>query len=190
MARTAPIWIAAGLAALMLAPAGPAAATQLIYSYDSASPITLKMTENGVTFVLDKGLMHTRVLKIIETQDVGSAELKPAPESDLGRGGLRAVLGPDARERDLYEILPKEDGKALSRALCHGSDRAWLAFGLIKEGRDLKVRAIDRDPATGQARLCLTLDYAFHGEWSLPPAMLPQPDRTDRFNDAPANRRY
>lgn len=188
MAKTAPFWIAAGLAALALA--GPAAATQLIYSYDSASPITLKMTENGVTFVLDKSLMRVKVLKILETEDVGAAELKPAPESDLGRGGLNAVLGPDAHERDLYEILPKDDGKALGRALCHGSDRTWLAFGLIKQGRDLKVRAIGRDPATGKARLCLTLDYAFHGEWDLPPSQLPQPDRSDPFNDAPANRRF
>jgi hypothetical protein len=185
MFKTAALSIAASLAL-----AAPAAASQLIYSYDSTTPITEKMTENGVTFVLDKSLLRVKVLRILETQDVGAADLKPASESDLGHGGLSAVIGRDAHERDLYLITSQEDGKALSRALCRGSDRAWLAFGPIKQGRDLTVRAIGHDPATGKTRLCVTLDYAFHGEWDLPPAMLPQPDRTDRFNDAPNNRPF
>jgi hypothetical protein len=51
------------------------------------------------------------------------------------------------------------------------------------------VLAIGRDGA-GQARLCRTLDYAFHGEWRTPQADLPQPDRSDPFNDSPTNRRF
>ena len=188
MARSAPPLLAAGLLALALA--GPAAAAQVMYSYDSATPITEKMTENGVTFMLDKGLMHVKVLRMVETLDIGAADLRPASESELGRGGLAAIVGPDLHEHDLYLITPKDDGRALVGALCRGADKGWLAFGVIKPGRDLRVRALGHDPVTGKTRLCVTLDYAFHGEWSLPPVELPQPDRTDPFNDAPASRRY
>jgi hypothetical protein len=184
----APPWIAAGLAVLALA--GPAAAGQIMYSYDSANAVTEAMTESGITLILEKSLMHIRVLSLVETLDIGKADLKPAPDSDLGRGGLGAALGRGAQERDLYEIIPKGDGRALVGALCPGANKGWLAFGPIKQDRDLKVRALGRDPATGQARLCVTLDYAFHGVWGLPPVELPQPDRSDPFNQQPANRRY
>jgi hypothetical protein len=182
--------IASLLALSTVFAAGAADAGQRIYSYDSATPITRKMTENGLTFIFEKSLMSTRVLSIVETHDVGSADLRPADPNVLGRGGLEAVLGPDAREHDLYEITMAKDGKALSRALCHGSDKAWLAVGPLKMGQDLRVRAIGRDPATGKAWLCVTLDYNYHGEWALPPPDLPQPSREDPFNDAPANRRF
>jgi hypothetical protein len=186
--RAAP-WIVAGL--IGAAAVGPAAAGTVMYSYDSASPITQTMTEAGVTLILDKSFMHVKVLKLAETLDVGTADLKPASESELGRGGLEAILGRDAHEHDLYEIATKNsDGKALVGALCPGSDKGWLAFGPIKLERDLKVRALGRDPATGKARLCVTLDYAFHGVWGLPPVDLPQPDRTDPFQQSPANTRY
>lgn len=179
------------LAALALALSAPAEAAQVIYSYDSTTPLTARMTETGVTFVLDKSLLRIKVLKMMETRDVGEADLKPASEGELGRGGLDALIGRDGHERDLYQILPNvADGKALSRALCHGSDKAWLAFGPIKEGRDLTIRAIGHDPKSGQDWLCVTLNYGFHGEWDLPRPMLPQPDRTDRFNDAPNARPY
>ena len=181
----------AGLAAgAALALAGPAAAAKHVYSYDSATPLTRKMTENGLTFVFDKGLMSQRVLKLIETHDVGQADLKPASEHDLGPGGLSALIGSEAHERDLYEITANGDGIALRRALCRGSDRAWLAFGRLKVGEDLRIQALGHDPVTGSIRLCMTLDYSFHGEWTLPPVDLPQPDRTDRFNDAPAVTKY
>lgn len=188
MFKTCALPVLAGLAALALA--APAEAAQVIYSYDSLTPLTARMTETGVTFVLDKSLLRIKVLKMMETEDIGEADLKPASESELGHGGLSALIGRDGRERDLYAITPAADGKALSRALCRGSDRAWLAFGPIKQGRDLTVRAIGHDPKTGQAWLCETLSYGFHGEWDLPPPMLRQPDRTDRFNDAPNVRPY
>jgi len=186
-----PFRIAIGLIGLIgVTLAGPAAAGQVMYSYDSVTPITETMTENGVTLFLDKSLLHVRVLRLAETLDIGTADLKPASEHELGPGGLTAILGRDAPERDLYEISQKGDGRALIGALCPGSDKGWLAFGPIKQDRDLKIRGIGRDPATGAARLCVTLDYAFHGVWSLPPVDLPQPDRTDPFNQAPANRRF
>ena len=165
-----------------------AAAKRLIYSYDSTSLITRQMTENGLTFIFDKSFMATRVRKILETQDVGEAQVDPVSEHDLG-APLSTLLGDQAGRHDLYEILPKDNGMALVQALCPGADRGFLAIGPLKSGRDLTVFALGR--TAGRAPwLCVTLDYGFHGEWALPVAVLPQPDRADRFNDAPANRRY
>jgi hypothetical protein len=184
-----PIALFAAAIALM-ALAGPVAAGTHVYSYDSATPVTRKMTENGLTFIFNKSLISQRVIRLVETHDVGQADLKPASEHELGPGGLTALIGPNAHERDLYEIVQKGDGVALVRALCRGSDRAWLAFGRLRMGEDLRVQAMGHDPATGKTRLCMTLDYSFHGEWALPPVELPQPDRSDPFNNAPTNRRY
>ena len=169
--------------------AGAADAGKRIYSYDSATPITRQMTESGLTFVFEKTLMGTRVIGLIETHDIGAADVRPASPGDVGPGGL-AVLGPDAHEHDVYEIVHAKDGMALIRALCPGSDRAWLVFGPIRADRDLRVDAVSRDPESGKPRLCVALDYNFHGQWALPPPDLPQPSREDPFNDAPANRRY
>ena len=180
MIRTAFALLAATMA---IAPATEAATK--IYSYDSATPVTQKMTENGLTFVFEKGLLSTRVLKLVETHDIGAADVKPVSDSVLGRGGLPAVLGP-APERDLYEITDQDDGKALKRALCH-ADRAFLAFGRIRNGESLRVHALAYDPKTGKGRVCVTLDYAFHGEWALPIAPMAQPDRSDPYNDTPNN---
>jgi hypothetical protein len=175
---------------VLAALAGPAVAAKRIYSYDSANPLTEQMTEAGLTFVFDRSLMSTRVLQILETHDVGSADVKPASEGDLGRGGLSALIGQNAQERSLYEIVPKGDGKALIRALCPGADRVFLAFGPITAEQPLRIRALGHDATTGASRLCITLDYNFHGEWAIGPPELPQPDRSDRFNDAPSNHRY
>ncbi len=166
--------------------AAPVWAAQKVYSYDSANRTTEAMTEAGLTFVFVKSLLTQRVLKLVETNDIGEADLRPADERDLGPGGLTALIGRDAPERQLYEITDQADGKALKRALCHSS-RAWLAFGRLKSGLPLRVHAVTFDPATGQGRLCVTLDYDFHGEWTLPKPIQAQPDRTDRFNDAPNN---
>jgi len=188
MAKPIQLLVAAGLTALALA--GPAGAGTVMYSYDSTTPITETMTEAGITLILDKSLMNLKVLRLVETLNVGQADLKPASEGELGRGGLSALLGRDAQEHDLYEITKMDDGRALTNALCPGADKAWLAFGPIKQDRDLKIRALGHDPTTGQSRLCVTLEYSFHGVWGLPPVDLPQPDRTDPFEQSPANTRY
>jgi hypothetical protein len=189
MAKATRFAVLAGLT-LAAAASQTARAAQHIYSFDSVTPITQKMTENGLTFIVEKSVMTTRVKRLLETLDVGAADLRPAPESVLGAGGLNALIGRDAPERTLYAITDKEDGVALGHALCRGSTHVWLAFGRVKAGQDLRVHALGDDPLTGKARLCVTLDYAFHGEWALPQSDLPQPDRTDRFNTAPQNRRY
>ena len=179
------------LAAAAVAALAPTAATaaRMIYSYDSATKVTQQMTENGLTFIFEKHIMNTRVLKLVETQDVGEADVKPASEHDLGASPSKLIGSEAASARDLYEIVQKGDGVALVRALCPGAVRGFLAIGPLKPDRDLKIFALGRD-AAGGARYCVTLDYSFHGAWALPPVDLPQPDRTDRFNDAPANRRY
>jgi hypothetical protein len=170
-----------------LAP-GVASASRLIYSYDSTTAITRQLTENGLTFIFDKTFVTTHVHKIIETQDVGEADLKSASEHDLGRSQAD-LLGEAGRSHDLYEITDGDNGPALIKALCPGADRAFLAIGPLKSGRDLTVFAIG--VAKGRPGwLCETLDYGFHGEWALPQTPLRQPDRTDRFNDAPTNRPY
>lgn len=179
--------LAAPIAAVIavLAAAGPALAARHIFSYDSLTPVTERVTETGLSFIFDKGLTGVNVRRILETHDIGAADLRPASESALGRGGIGALVGPDTRERDLYEITDLENGKALRHALCAGADHVWLAFGRLKVGQDLRIRALGHDPVTGRTRLCVTLDFGFHGEWLAPTPIEPQPDRTDRFNDAP-----
>jgi hypothetical protein len=176
----------ATLSILVLALAAqPAAASQHIYSYDSATPVTTEMTESGVSFIFDKTVLGVNVHRLMETQDIGSADLRRAPESALGRGGIDAAVGPEAHERALYEITDQHDGKALRAALCPGADHVWLALGRLKFGQDLRIRALGHDPYSRKTKLCVTLDYSFRGEWSLPTPLARQPDRTDRFNDAP-----
>ena len=175
---------------IAVALACPAAAARRIFSYDSANPQTEQMTEAGLTFVFDKTLSGQRVQRVIETHDVGQADLVHASDASLGPGGLTAVLPAGAEERDLYEITNQDNGASLKRALCPGADRAFLAFGRLKPEEDLRIHAIGYDATARHAWLCMTLDYNFHGEWALAPPPLPQPDRSDRFNDAPANRRY
>lgn len=173
-------------ACLLLFPRA-AEARRLIYSYDSTSPLAEQMTENGLTFVFDKGLMSTRVLKILETQDVGEADLNVASEHDLG-ASLHDLAGDQAWGHQLYEIAAVDNGAALIQALCPGAVRGFLAIGPLKPDRALTVYALGR--VQNRTWLCETLDYGFHGAWALPVAQLPQPDRTNRFNDAPANRPY
>ena len=186
----APGRLALIMCGIALALAGPASAAKRIFSYDSANPLTEQMTEAGLTFVFDRTFISTRVLQILETHDIGAAEVKPASEGELGKVGLARLIGPDVHERALYEIEPKDDGRALARALCPGADRVFLAFGPISAEKPLRIRALGHDAQTGTSRLCITLDYNFHGEWAVGPPDLPQPDRSDRFNDAPSNHRY
>ncbi len=157
----------AALAALLLAT--PAAAKGMkMYSYDSVTPVTRDLTENGLTFVF-KPLMTggAVVRRVLVTENVGAADLKPINDDVLGRGGLKPLIG-DAPERALYEITSEDDGTALIHVLCPGADRGFLAFGRLKLGEPLRVHALGLDSKTHAAKLCVTLDYAFHGEWNLP----------------------
>jgi hypothetical protein len=163
-------------ALLLLAAATPAAgATRRIFSYDPANEAT-RTSAGALTFEFNQKLMSTRLLRIRATEGPATAELKPAPPEVLGRGGLSPLIGPTAIERDLYEIEPAEDGAAMISAFCPGARRAWLAFGRLKASQNLTIHVLGAD-APGRARLCRTLQFAFHGEWRLPPGPAKDPDR-------------
>jgi hypothetical protein len=153
------------LAALLAA--GTARAAVHIVSYDAADDVT-RRTAGGLTFEYDRGLIFTRVLRVRSTEGEARADLKPANDEVLGHGGLTGILGPDARERDLYEVKPTAEGGDMIRAFCPGSTRAWLAFGRIAQYRGLRVRVLGNGGAGGKARLCQTLDFSWRGEWKLP----------------------
>ena len=157
------------LAIVALAAAASADAAALrIFSYDPADSDT-RHAAGAVTFEFNQRLMFTTVLRILATEGQASADLKPAKEEALGRGGLSALIGAGAPERDLYEVLPTGDGPAMVAAFCPGARRAWMAIGRLRENRDLRVFVLGDSPAGGPAHLCRTLAFNFHGEWRLPP---------------------
>jgi hypothetical protein len=156
----------AALAGAALA-AGSAAAAVRIFSYDPTNDATRRVA-GDLTFQFRQRLIFTTVLNIESTEGRAKADLRPADEHVLGRGGLSRLIGANAQERDLYEVEPSDEGRELIHAFCPGSSRAWLAFSRLVEARPLRIRVIGDDPAGGPARLCETLDFQFHGEWKLP----------------------
>ena len=146
---------------------GPAAAEVRFFSYDPADALTRRVA-GDLTFEFKQRLIFTTLLRIHSTQGQASADLKPADEHVLGHGGLSRLIGSNAQERDLYAVEAGDQGAEMIRAFCPGSTRAWLAFGRLSETRPLKVQAIGDDPKGGQARLCETLAFTFHGEWAVP----------------------
>ena len=150
-----------------LAAAGAAHGAIHVVSYDPANTET-RLTAGGLTFEYDQQLIFTRVLKVRSTEGQARAYLRPANEAVLGRGGLTALIGADAHERDLYEVKPTAEGADLIHAFCPGSTRAWLAFGRIALYRGLRVRVLGDGGPGGEPRLCETLDFTWRGEWKLP----------------------
>ncbi len=154
--------------AAALALAGPAHASTLrIFSYDPSDAET-RHAAGAVTFEFNQRLVFTTVLRVLATEGQASADLKPAKDEALGRGGLTALIG-GAPERDLYEVLPSGDGPAMIAAFCPGARRAWMAFGRLRANRDLRVFVLGDTAAGAPAHLCRTLAFDFHGEWRLPP---------------------
>jgi hypothetical protein len=152
---------------VVLTAAGVAQAAVHIVSFDPANDAT-RLAAGGLTFEFDQRLIFTRVLRVRSTEGQARADLRPANEAVLGRGGLTAVIGADAHERDLYEVKPSAEGADMIRAFCPGSTRAWLAFGRIAQYRALRVRVVGDGGAGGKARLCQTLDFSWRGEWRVP----------------------
>jgi hypothetical protein len=148
--------------------AAPAFCSSLhIYSYDPANSET-RHSAGALTFEFNRRLVFTTVLRVMATEGDAKAEVRPASERDLGPGGLAALIGPHAVERDLYEVEPQEEGSAMIEALCPQSHRAWLAFGHIRANHDLRIYVLGDGANAGSAKLCRTLDYTFHGEWKGP----------------------
>jgi hypothetical protein len=155
------------LASALLAAASAAAGVHM-FAYDAANDATRRVS-GDLTFRFDQRVLFTRVYDIRSTEGRASADLRPADEHALGPGGLTRLIGTDAHERDLYQVEPSAEGTALVHAFCPGSARAWLAFGRLAEGAPLRVRVLGDSPAGGPAHLCQTLDFAYRGEWRLPP---------------------
>ncbi len=172
-------------AAVMLAAAPSANAGVRVFSYDAGDEVT-RHVAGDLTFQFNQRLMFTTVLNIRSTEGRASADLKPADEHALGRGGLSRLIGAAAQERDLYEVKSDAEGAELIHAFCPGSTRAWLAFGRLLEGQPLRVRVIGdapKDAPGGEARLCHTLAFNYRGEWKVPSGQPVRPDdlKTPQF---------
>jgi hypothetical protein len=155
----------AGMAILI---AGASHATSLhIWSYDPANAET-RHVAGALTFEFDRRLVFTKVLRVLATEADVKAEVTPADEKALGHGGLAALIGPRAMERDLYQIQPLDEGPAMIAALCPNSRRAWLDFGRLRANHDLRIHVLGDDPDGKGVHLCKTLEFTFHGEWKLP----------------------
>ena len=143
--------------------ATPAAADTRFLAYNPADRITTALTR-GVTLEVERGLFGAvRVNRIISTTAQGSA--------DIRRGGpsqALSVLPEGAEERAVYSIALEGDGRGLARALCPGSDEAFLVVGRVRAGRPMTMHGVGRW-ADGQYRHCVELSYNYRGEWALPP---------------------
>ncbi|MGA0602498.1 hypothetical protein ACO2Q3_17455 [Caulobacter sp. KR2-114] len=159
--------LAAAVAALCL-PAAPATAapftTVRMFAYDPGNDETRRVA-GPLTFEFRQQMVFTTLLKIRATEAQATAVVTPADERALGPGGLTALIGANAPERDLFAIQDEAEGPAMISAFCPGSKHAWVAIGRIRANRDLKVHIIGDGPAPGQAHVCHSLQFYFHGEW-------------------------
>ena len=158
--------LASALVLLALSASAPARADAVqMYSYDPANTVT-RRAAGALTFEFRRRLITTEVLRVDASTGQASAALREAADRDLG-APIEALIGPTARERDLYEIRPEGEGAAMVRAFCPGADRAWLAFGRLRANLPLRVHVLGA--ATGSpAHLCATLNFEFRGEWRGP----------------------
>lgn len=160
-----------------------AAATRRVFSYDPADAAT-RQVAGALTFEFDQKLFSTRVLRVRATEGPATAKLAPRSQDALGRAGLSPLVGAQSNERDLYQILPADDGAAMISVFCPGARRAWMAFGRLRANQDLAIHVLGQS-TNGSVKLCRTLNYSFHGEWRLPPGPMMNPDRLPelRFPD-------
>jgi hypothetical protein len=164
-------WLAAVVMSVLAWPVLPvqASAEEHIYSYDPVSASARTLTSTGLSFQFERGLLGgVHVERIIQTGDRGAAELRPAAESELGPGGLKAALGDQRPAGPLYEIRPEAEGRAFVHAVCPGAERAWLVIGPLERFGHLTIQAVGRDPGAAAARSCSTMDFSFYSDWRLP----------------------
>ncbi len=167
------IWVAAAALVALALPAS-AHAGKRIFSYDPITPVTKTLAEGGFTFVFEDGMFRgQRVRTLLSSHAPAEAKLRPSSEKELG-ASLDSLAGRKVEARDLYEILPEDEGAPLIRATCPGSDRAWLAFGELKRLDDLRIEAFGRyapgGAEAGKVHHCASLDFSWKGEWKLPEA--------------------
>ncbi len=142
--------------------ATPAAADTRYLAFDASDRVTTALTR-GVTLEVERGLFGAvSVRRLISTSARGSAT--------ISRGGpdeARRVLPEGAAETTVYLIAQEGDGRGLARALCPGADETFLVLGRVRAGRPIVMQASGRWP-DGAFRHCVTLNYTYRGEWSLP----------------------
>lgn len=156
------------LAALLAAT--PAVAETRLWAYDAADRVTQALTR-GVTLRVQRGLFGAvSVETLFSTSARGSAEMRRG-----GPDGVRRALPAGSTETAVYSIVAEGDGRGLSRALCPGSDEAWLVLGRVRQGRPLVMQAVGRW-ADGTFRHCVQLSYSYRGEWAGPPNGLGAPE--------------
>jgi hypothetical protein len=166
--------VAACLMSLAL-PLSASGAAIHIYSYDPVSPAAKALTSTGLSFEFEQGFLGgVRVERVVQTGDRGSAELKPASEAALGRGGLKAALGETRPVGPLYEILPKDAGESFVHAVCPGSDQAWLLIGRLDRFKDLELQAVGRRAGEAGAHACSSLAFSFRSDWRMPDQEVPE----------------
>jgi hypothetical protein len=158
---------AAALSLLATAPAH--AAAKRMVSYDSISLEARKLTGAGLTFVFTKPMLRpARILAVHATAVPVGVVLKPSGEGQTNRK-LDALVGAEARNGTLYQIDPAEkQGAVMVQAFCPGSKEGWLSISSLAHSLPLRVHAFGDDPATGEPRLCASMDFAFRGEWRMP----------------------
>lgn len=145
------------------AAAGPAMAETRYLAYDASDRVTQALTR-GVTLEADRGLFGSiSVRRIISTSNRGSADIRRGGPDDV-----RRALPTGSAETSVYSIAPEGDGRGLTRALCPGSEAAWLVLGRVRLGRPLTAQAVGRWP-DGAYRHCVQLSYNWRGEWAIPP---------------------
>jgi len=144
--------------------AGSAAAETRYLAYNASDRVTQALTR-GITLEAERGLFGAiSVRRIISTSNRGQA--------DIRRGGpdqVRRALPAGSTEAAVYTIASEGNGRALGRALCPGSDEAWLVLGRVRLARPLTVHAVGLW-SDGTYRHCVQLSYDWRGEWAFSPS--------------------
>ena len=140
------------------------AATIRLFAYDPANEET-RQVAGPLTFEFRQQLVFTTLLRIRSTEAAATAQVIPADEKVLGSGGLSAFIGPNAPERDFFEVTDAQEGNAMIAAFCPGSKHAWVSLGRLKMNRDLRVHVFGDGPEPGKVHLCHTFNFYYHGEW-------------------------
>lgn len=152
----------------LLATAPAQAADKRMVTYDATSLDARRLTGAGLTIVFTKPMLSTRILAVRATAVPVGVVPKPSRDGLVNRQ-LDTLMGEDGGRSQLYEITPDaEQGLVMIKAFCPGSTKGWLGISAIAFRRDLRVHAFGDDPATGQPRLCATMDFAYRGEWRMP----------------------
>ena len=162
MTRVALISFVAAAAILAAAPAAHAEAK--LYAYDPADASTRGRT-GGVTLEVERGLLGgARIRRLFSTAARGSARVT---RDDASQSLVLRALPAGATEQNVYVIELEGDGRALARALCPGSERAWFVVGRVRPLTPLTIRIVGQVGENTPVN-CAPLSYRYRGEWDMP----------------------